>query len=403
MGHRGTHKASGTLVTTALLVLLLTGCGSAPTENPTSAPGGTSPSETPTAPDASATPTPAATPADAATEPSSRLGLDCAVLVPEDLAAETVIAGLVALPAAALAFGMNPLSFAVEQLGGTACAATAPTAVEPVDGVGPIVPGYTVLVLPDATEQYARYAELYPGVTSGAESVFGDSSSGACFGRGAESMCTNSILVGSTWIEVTLRGIDVDAAQSDDAVAARVAPLLESIVATVAAAPAPAPLWTAPADAVALPEECAVYASADEARSAFERTEELWVGPSGGGGWSLAAGAWVMSGAQRCSWLLDNSDVAVLGVEALPVGAWAYDTMTGLVAASDQTESTDETIPGVERASFGCVGSTVSCHLDTVIGGNWVRFSTDSSAADPDTLGDRLGRIAEAAAARLVG
>lgn len=402
MGHWGTHKASGTLVTAAL-VLVLTGCGGAPAENPASTPGGTVPSASPTAPETSATPTPTAQPADAATEPSSRLSLDCAVLVPEDLAAETVTAGLVALPAAALAFGLSPLSFAVEQLGGTACAATDPTAPEPVDGVGPIVPGYTVLVLPDATEQYDRYAELYPGVTSGAESLFGDSSSGACFGRGAESMCTNSILVGSSWIEVTLRGIDVDAAQTDDAVAARVAPLLESIVATVAAAPAPAPLWTAPADAVALPDECAVYASADEARSAFERTEELWVGPSGGGGWSLAAGAWVMSGTQRCSWMLDSSDVGVLGVEALPGGAWAYDTMTGLVAESDQTESTDETIPGVERATFGCVGATVSCHLDTVIGGNWVRFSTDSSAADPDTLSDRLGRIAEAAAARLVG
>jgi len=400
MGICGWKNAPGTFATGAVvMMMLLTGCATGQTPAPGNTPTGAASNPTPAVPD----PGDAQTPTPAEAGPTSRLGLDCADLVPEGLAAETVSGGLVALPDAAVVLGTSPLSYAVEQLGGTACAATDPDAPQPVGGVGPMVPGYTVLVLPDATEQYAHYAQTYPGVTNGADAVYGDSSSGACFGRGAESQCTSSVLVGSTWIEVALRGIDVDAALTDSDVSARVAPLIESIVGTVAGAQAPGPLWEAPAGAVALPEDCEVHATAEEVRATFERTEELWVGPSGGGGWSLSAGAWEMSGAQRCSWLLAGSDSGVLGVEALPGGAWAYDAMTSLAASATSTDSTVGPIPGVERASFGCVASTVTCSLDTVIGGNWVQFSTSSAAEIQDVLRDRLVQTAAGAAARLVG
>lgn len=385
MGMRGWSKAPGAVVVALVAAALLTGCGSEPAAHPSaSAP---APAETTTEPAA----------------PTSRLGLECADLVPAELAAATVTAGLVVLPSAAAVLGGSPIDYAIEQLGGIACAATDPTAPAPVEGVGPTVPGYTVLILPDATEQYGRYAELYPGVTSGADALYGDSSGGACFGRGAESSCTSSILVGSTWIAVALRGIDVDAAFSDDDVAVRVSPLIESIVRRVAAAPAPGPLWTPAATAVALPDECAGYGSADEVRSTFERAEELWVGPAGGGGWSLSAGAWAMSGAQRCSWLLAGSDRGVLSVEALPAGAWAYGRMTSLSAAGTLADRSEVSIPGVERASFGCATATVTCALDAVIGGNWVRFSSSPSEGDPDLLRERLIQTAAAAAARLSG
>ncbi|TFD95200.1 hypothetical protein E3T61_00765 [Cryobacterium lactosi] len=388
MGVRGRSRSAGALVPAALLaVALLAGCAA---ESPV-----------PVEPAAGPIGTPA--PADAVTAPAPRLGLDCAALVPDDLAAETVTTGLVPLPYAAALLGVGPLSFAIEQLGGTACAATDPAAPGPGDGAGPVVSGYTVLVLPDAAEQYARYAELYTDVTSGTDAPYGDSAGGACFGRGAESSCTSNILVGSTWIEVQLTGIDVDAAMSNDDVAERVAPLIESIVTTVAEAPAPGPLWTPAANAVALPDDCTVYATADEARSIFQRTEELWVGPAGGGGWSLPAGAWSMSGAERCSWLLENSDNGVLSVDSLPGGAWAYDAMWSLTARPDQGARNAESIPGVERASFACGSATETCSLDTVIGGNWVQFSTPSAQGDPDVLRDRLTQTAVGAAARLSG
>ncbi|WP_130178133.1 hypothetical protein [Cryobacterium sp. SO1] len=383
--------SSGTLVPAALLaVALLAGCT---TESPVPAESAVGPSGTPA-------------PADAVTAPASRLGLDCADLVPDDLAAETVATGLVPLPYAAALLGGGPLSYAIEQLGGTACAATALTTSVPVVGVEPVEPvvsGYTVLVLPDAAEMYARYAELYTDVPSGADAPYGDSFGGACFGRGAESSCTSNILVGSTWIDVQLTGIDAHAALSDDDVVARVAPLIESIVTTVADAPAPGPLWTPAGNAVELPADCTVYATADEARSTFQRTEELWVGPAGGGGWGLSAGAWTMSGAERCSWLLENSDNGVLSVEALPGAAWAYDAMLSLTARPDQGARSEESIPGVERASFACGSSTETCSLDTVIGGNWVQFNTSSAHGDPDVLRDRLTRTAAGAAARLSG
>ena len=378
-------KAPGAVLLALVAAALLAGCGAEPAAHPNGS-----------------TPTPADTTA-APTAPTSRLGLECADLVPAELAAATVTAGLVVLPAAAAVLGASPIDYAIEQLGGIACAATDPTAAVPVDGAGPNVPGYTVLVLPDATEQYGRYAELSAGVRSGADALYGDSSGGACFGRGAESSCTSNILVGSTWIDVELRGIDVDAALSDEDVAVWVSPLIESIVSRVAAAPAPGPLWTPAANAVALPDECAGYGTADEVRSTFERTEELWVGPAGGGGWSLPAGAWTMSGAQRCSWLLAGSDRGVLSVEALPGGAWAYGRMTSPTAAENLADGSEVSIPGVERASFGCASATVTCALDTVTGGNWVRFSTSSSDGDPDLLRERLIQTATAAAARLSG
>ena len=388
MGMRGWSTWSGALVPVAVLVVaLLAGCAAEPAEQAEPA---ASPSSTPAA-------------EDAITAPASRLGLVCADLVPDDLAAETVTTGLVPLPYAAAVPGVGPLGFAIEQLGGTACAATDPTAPVPVAGVGPAVPSYTVLVLPDAAEQYARYAEVDTDVTSGVDAPYGDSFSGACFARAAESSCTSNILVGSTWIEVRLTGIDADAALSDDDVAARIAPLIQSIVTTVADAPAPGPLWTPAVNTVALPDDCTVYATADEARETFQRTEQLWVGPAGGGGWSLSAGAWTMSGAERCSWLLENFDIGVLSVEALPGGAWAYDAMSSLPTIPDLGARSEESVQGVERASFGCGGSFGTCSLDTVIGGNWVRFSTSSLDGDPGVLRDRLIQTAEGAAARLSG
>ena len=63
----------------------------------------------------------------------------------------------------------------------------------------------------------------------------------------------------------------------------------------------------------------------------------------------------------------------------------------------------EEPIPGVERASFGCAASTATCALDTVIGGNWVQYSTSSSEGDPDLLRERLIQTAASAVARLSG
>jgi hypothetical protein len=394
MGTPRSKKLPGTRLLLALLTLaLLTGCTvpAVPIQG--------EPSPSAAAPAASAP----ATPAPGAVLPVSRLDLDCADLVPEELVADTVAASVVAVPYGSSGPGAGPLGSAVEQLGGNACAGTDPSTAAPVDGSGASVPGYSVFVLPDAIEQYTRYAEMYPGVITGDGAAYGDSAGGACFGRGAESQCSSSILVGSTWIEVALTGISADAALSDSGVAARVAPLIQSIVTTVADAPAPGPVWTIPAGTVALPEDCATYATVDDVRTAFDRPEELWVGPTGGGGWSLPAGAWTMAGAQRCAWLLAGSDVAVVVLEALPGGVWAFDAAAERRTQAQPADAVDTAIPGVERVVFGCDAVLGTCTLDTVIGGNWVQFSADTPPDDdPDTVRDRLIRVAAGAAARLI-
>jgi hypothetical protein len=396
MGTRGSTKLAGTLGGLVLsTAVLLTGCTPGPTAQ---APAGTATAAPPAAtgePSTSPEPLPV---------PPSRLRLDCASLVPAALIVETVAGSLEAVPYGAIAERPSPLTYAVEQLGGTACAGTDPTVQPPVGGIGAAVPGYTVLVLPDAAEQYATYADLYPDVISGAEAEFGDSSGGGCFGRGSESSCTRSILVGSTWIEVALTGVDVSGTATDEDVAARVAPLIESIVATVAAAPPPGLVWPVPVGTRALPVDCAGYAPAEEVGTIFERSEELWVGPSGGGGWSLSAGAWTITGTGRCGWLLANSDSAVLTMAALPGGAWAFDAALMLPDPAERPEVLAESIPGVDRAAFGCAPALATCSLDTVIGGNWVQFSADTSeAADTAAVRHRLIRVAGGAAARLAG
>jgi len=385
-------KLPGTRLLLAPLTLaLLTGC---------SVPAVPIQGEPSSAAEPSAT-APAAT-APGAVLPVSRLGLDCADLVPEQLVADAVAGSVVAVPYGSTGQGSGPLGYAVEQLGGNACAGTDPATAAPVDGSGASVPGYSVLVLPNAAEQYTRYAELYPDVVTGDGAAYGDSAGGACFGRGAESQCSSSILVGSTWIEVALTGITADASLSDSDVAARVAPLIESIVTTVADAPAPGPAWTIPTGTVALPADCATYASEDDVRTAFDRPEQLWVGPAGGGGWSLSAGAWTIAGAQRCAWLLADSDVAVMALEALPGGAWAFDAAAERRTPAQPTDAVDTAIAGVERAVFGCDTALGTCTLDTVIGGNWVQFSADTLPDDdPDTVRDRLTRVAAGAAGRL--
>ncbi|MDH6237554.1 hypothetical protein [Cryobacterium sp. CG_9.6] len=263
----------------------------------------------------------------------------------------------------------------------------------------------TLLVLPDSAEHFATYAGLYGTVQTAPASPYGDASDQTCFGRGPESSCSGNILVGNIWISYNLEGIDVDSSLSNADVAAHVSPLLESIVATVADAPSPAPLWIPPADTAALPAECTGYVTADDVATALGRTENITVGPVEGGGWGLEGADYVDTGLDRCmaSFPGEDGPIIVTLVYALPGGAWAYDESSALMVGTGDAETVTTPLTGINRATFGCQVEFGMCTLDTVIGENWVQFSApQQDSVTPSELRDELIRLATNAASNIL-
>ena len=264
----------------------------------------------------------------------------------------------------------TPLGYAVSQLGGVSCLAS---------GDGAAQSSVSVQVLPEASAQWATYAEKTAEVVSGAASTYGEASHVSCLGRGAESACWVNVLVGESWIEFIARGIDVNPSLSNDAVGEHVAPLIADIVSTVRNAPTPDELWVAPASTGVLPADCSVYATADEFRSEFGTAEEILISDgSDGDGWGIDNAAWTIVGVDRCMWVPESTGQTwPLYITALPGGEWAYDRSSVFMTADDTVQAVS--VVGADRATFGCHVYSGFCTLDTVIAGNWVQLSAEQT------------------------
>jgi hypothetical protein len=329
-----------------------------------------------------------------ASEPAARLGLTCSDAVPAALVdsllnSTTVTTDLMVRPHSA-----TPLGYAVSQLGGISCLSR-----EDVDALSWV----SVQVLPEATEQWATYAEKNAEVVSGGRSVYGDASNVLCFAAVAGSSCSVNILVGDLWIEVIARGIDVDPSLSSEAVAEHAAPLITDLVDTVAAVPAPGPLWVPPPSTGSLPADCPVYATAEEFRAAFGTAEETLISAdSDRDGWGIDNAAWTIAGGDRCTWVPESTGQTwPLYITALPGGGWAFDRSSGFMTADADVETVADAVAGVDRATFGCKVYADFCTLDTVILGNWVQFSAkQASVGTEDEVRALLMGIAERAVAR---
>ena len=74
----------------------------------------------------------------------------------------------------------TPLGYAVSQVDDVSCLASGDATTQS---------SVSVQVLPEASTQWATYAEKTADVVSGAASTYGEASHVSCLGRGAESAC----------------------------------------------------------------------------------------------------------------------------------------------------------------------------------------------------------------------
>ena len=376
------------IFTVLTVAVLLSGCAGAPpapgaspleTANPSSSPSAAAPSE-----------------------PVSRLGLTCNDMLPASLVASAINTGMTTTDVMVNPASATPLGYAVSQLGGLSCEAG--VGVSTVSGGSEA--GYSsvnVQILPGASALWASSEEKNPAVVSGAGARYGDASAITCLGQSAQSACSADILAGDTWIAVSARGINVAASVGDEALAEHVDPLLANMVASVMKASSPTLAWTAPVTASGLPDECSVYATADEFRALFGTTEEIAIGGGDDGeGSGLDNAAWSAAGVERCTWVpATTGQTWPLYVTALPGGAWAFDRSSALMAAGGSVQAVAEPLAGIDRATFGCHVYSGTCTLDTVIAGNWVQFNAETAGIGAaDAVRTQLMKVAERAAIR---
>ncbi|WP_146069416.1 hypothetical protein [Cryobacterium sp. Y11] len=282
----------------------------------------------------------------------------------------------------------------MSQLGGVSCLASGEVAGQSY---------VSVQVLPEATAQWMTYTAKNAEVASGADSSYGEASFVDCHNWGEHFTCSANILVGETWIEVSVQGMSLDPSASKEALAEHAAPLITDIVNTVADAPVFGPLWVAPTSTGMLPTDCEVYATADEFRTAFSTTEEILIGgDSDGDGWGIDDAAYTLAGGDRCTWVPENTGQTwPLYITALPGGEWAFDRSASLMTVDNTAQTVADSVAGVDRAIFGCQVYSGFCTMDTVIAGNWVQFSAEQDLiGTADDVQALLIGIAERAVAR---
>jgi len=115
---------------------------------------------------------------------------------------------------------------------------------------------------------------------------------------------------------------------------------------------------------------------------------------SGGGGWSLEAGARENWGGPHCYWAFLDSDAGVGSLATLPGGAWAWDEARTFLTLPSVPEAV--TIAGLsadDEAWLRCAPGDAYCLIDLVIGGNWVE-----AYVWPDDAGFSIDRRAGALA-----
>jgi hypothetical protein len=122
----------------------------------------------------------------------------------------------------------------------------------------------------------------------------------------------------------------------------------------------------------------------------------VWVeASSGGGGWSLEAGATKNWGGPQCYWAFLGSDSGVGALATLPGGAWAWAEARSFLSFPEAP--TAVTIAGLasgDEAWLRCAGSDAFCVIDLVIGGNWVQAYIWPGSGTGPAIDRRAGAIA---------
>ena len=331
---------------------------------------------TPAASSLSATPTPSPTVA-AISAPAPVFDVECGDLASEATLADALGASAISIDPAEATMGAYPAispTYAVRSLGGITCEWSNGEPQSDTTGLNPAYVGTRALVLPNATSQWERYLAYYGP----------DAEGDYCGAYEGPLHCTTDVLTGSTWVQLTTVGATSEAAAS--ALGAEV------VAAISGAGPGAAP-WTPPAGTSALPADCpgVIPDAAVQSALGIDATVQA---SSGGGGWSLEAGARENWGGPHCYWAFLDSDAGVGSLATLPGGAWAGDEARTFLTLPSVPEAV--TIAGLsadDEAWLRCAPGDAYCLIDLVIGGNWVE-----AYVWPDDAGFSIDRRAGALA-----
>jgi len=345
------NRSAASLLLAAAIAAALVACApSAPAPSTSPAPAA-SPAATPTASASAA----------AALSPQPIIDLTCA-----ELLADSTVAAQFAVPVmpADAAISMMTASFfsladafVVRSLGGLACEWNNGESYSSSRGYNGAYVGYRVVVLPDATSQWAKYIAYYG--PEGEGQYCNSISTGVL-------SCSSNDPVGDLWVEIETFGVTSEAAATA---------LRDSVIDTVSAAAPVAQVWVPPAGTLPLPTDCASLVPYSTVTSALGSSAPLKGFKGGGGGWSLVAGADVNAGVGGCGWFYPDTDYSFGNISTLAGGAWAWDqARPALTAPAVPEPLVIAGLTAADQAWIRCAPANAECVVDLVIGGNWIEF-----------------------------
>jgi hypothetical protein len=360
-----------------MLAVTLTGCITQPPTTPSAFP--------------TTTASPTATPESSA--PETRFDLDC-----DSIASTATIEAFTSEPIEKQDLLANyseqspelPRLAYIEAMGGLVCDWSNGVSTFSSSG-GPGTPyiGTSIMILPEAGTQFAKFETMY-GPASGVQ----------CSASGPT--CSLDTLVNGYWLSVEMHGVIFDDPTSD-LPPALVSEFFDSVDSLISALGAPAPRWSPPEGTIALGADCELIIPTSDVQSALALTNEPSVYKPGGG-WSMWAGATVESGGGRCSWSANDEETYDGGLSWLPGGAWAAEKL--LPGTTNPSGVTPVAIPDLatsDKAFLRCADDDSHCVVDLVIGGNWVQVDGYASSGELHVAHDRAIDLASVITARING
>ena len=321
------------------VVVIMSGCAAeAPKPTPTS------------------TPDPSTTPVSGSAAPNPFLDLTCADLVPTSVVDATTDEAITARPVASyreLSWFDQPRGAAIRQLGGFTCE-WSNGAKEVDDNLNPDYSGIYVSVLPEATDEWPKFAAYTNGELSTAQ----------CGTDAYAQTCTFDALDGTTWVHVELRGARAaDPAGAQDAVVA-------SVRAALASGSAGTP-WAPATDTLPIDLSC----------EALEPTLDGYFGRSNdavdesGGGWSQEASSWSIAGIldTTCSYSYTTPDyyASSIFIQSYSGAGWALDEALDAGLLGTATQFTTPSMSDTDGGWIICTDAT-ACTLHVAVAHGWV-------------------------------
>jgi len=365
---------------TALAVVGLTGCASAPQTDAVTTTDRPAP-----AIDTAAEPVDLAPPV-----PSVSYDIDCAGLVPADVVSTALgFDGIAAKEpdrdGRSPMYMTSPWSLTVRHVGGLECSWSNDEPEVGADGVlNPAYESVDVILMPDSG---GRFAEV--PYQDAIEVQFGDGSATGCAGTGA---CSVDVAAAGSWLRVEIIGLDVGPGATEADALEQATPLIQAIIDGI---PEPNPS-SKPVTGTA---NCELAAPDEDILLALDITGG-WkaVGRTGGGPYALWEASRDYAGTHRCIAGPIPGDQRAIDTKILPGGAWVFrpgEMEKGVAMGREPVTISGTSTPDSYLACT--VGEEGVCTVDMAIGADWVSITLwngDPFALPPTTEQDRADMLA---------